>query len=313
MAITRAGLKAIFLTKYGQIEQSNPSYPFALGLRSAGELLFSPVNEVKDYRERSLRNMQKIKVTSSTFQAGLSDLKTFIEQYCADGKVDSQVVLVDKWSNGDNKLFQFEQEHALGFDFEYMISEKEKSCAITLEADLEYLQARTALDSAQVQTLNPWLANSNNGAGSAGIQFSKYSSQFLTQVKSPSGNDLFPKDSIVSRKLSLKTKGSKTAYGRTVVDYVTVSFEIVSRDATIEMYQGIMGRDQEAYLKLVEQTGVNKSETFEFQTGALTFSNEFKRGDSDAYSKVVYSADVPLGNITFDLSDSNNPKMTVTP
>lgn len=315
MPITKAGLKTIFITKAGQIEQSSPSYPFALGLRTPGDMIITPVNEQKDHLDRYLRNMYKVKVESSTFQCALPDLKTFLNVYLADAEVDAQIVVMDKWGDGSHKLFQFEQAALTspGFDFEYMVSEKEKNCKIILECDLHYQEAKLAIDSAQVQGINPWLQNTANGLGNSGIKFGKYTGSHLIDVKSPSGTDLFSRSSIVTHKLNLKPKGSRSEYGRLLADYLTVNIEIVSRDNRVETMQTLFNRDQEVYIKLVYRLDNGNSETFIFNQGSLTCKNEFKRGDSEVYSKVTYGADVPLSLITIDESDPNNIIFSVTP
>ncbi len=289
MATSLAGINRIVLCEAGTA-LTTAGNAMALGFRSPGSLDITPFKDIKDYRSRSLRNMLNFKFEAESYQTSLYHLKQLI--YFCNCNADCELVSSKQNAQGDQDVFQFFGDNIIGIDFEHTISVAKRSTKITLERAMEYDRAKTLIDSADSATAMTYTDMVNAGESDA-----LYRSPYYMAFECPKSTELFPLVDIVDRSLTIKTKGKKTEYNLSKVDYLNFVLKITGREASIEKLITQMGKDMSAGVYFKEKNTGSYFDAFEFEPGILTLKDEFKIADDDRNITVTFEADVPLFDI----------------
>jgi hypothetical protein len=288
---SRAGLKQIVLCDSGTL-LTTPVNALAAGLRNTAAMERTPFKEVKDYRNRALKNMINFKIEWESLQPTMLMLKSltgWLNLNC-----DAQVVTVAQSSGGSGDVYQFTGLNKAGLDYEYIISSDKRSLKPALEVAMEYDRAKTFIDSAD--NLSPV---SFSGISGEGVDFTKYRAPYFLSFEAPKTAAVFGAPDLVERSYSIKTKNKKSIYNASIVDYLTFEFSITARDASIAKQIELLSRDVAPSIYIKEQNSGSFYDAFDFNAGVLTLHDEFKDGDDDRSLKLTFGADVPVGDISF--------------
>ncbi len=296
--MSRAGLKQIGLCDAGTLN-GTPENAIAMGVRGGASLDIVPHGEIKDYRNRSLRNMIKFTAKAETYQSTMKMLKALKDFTNLQADVQLQTSPQDCSTQNSEDVFQFVGDNVLGLGFEYKITADKRSCNVTLEAAMEYDRAKTLIDSADSTTLKTL-----PGIAGEGVDFTQYRAPYFLAFENPSGTALFSSADIISRTIKISTKGKKDAYERDIVDYLSVSIEVELRDASIAKHITDMNKAMGTTLKIKEKNSGNNYDGFEFAANVLTQREEFSISDDERKRKVIFEADIPICDVTFDLGAS---------
>jgi len=303
---SRAGLKQLVLCDAGTL-LTTPSNPLAAGLRNSATMERTPFKEVKDYRNRLLKNMINFKIEWESLQPTMLMLK------CLTGWInlncDAQVITVPQTISSGGDVYQFIAANKAGLDFEYIISADKRSLKPTLEVAMEYERAKAFIDAADSTGQTVFGSIQGDGA-----DFTKYRAPYFLSFEVPKTTAVFGAQDLVERTYSIKTKNKKSIYNASIVDYLTFEFSITARDASILKQIDVMSKDVSPAVYIKEQNNGSYYDAFDFNTGVLTLHDEFKDGDDDRTLKLTFSADVPIGDIAFqfgaayggDASDGGN-------
>lgn len=288
---SRAGLKQIVLCDSGTL-LTTPANALAAGLRNSAAMERVPFKEVKDYRNRVLKNMIDFKIEWESLQPTMLMLKSltgWLNLNC-----DAQVVTVAQFAGGSGDVYQFCGANKAGLDFEYMITADKRSVKPTLEVAMEYDRAKIFIDGADSTAQVSFASITGDGS-----DFTRYRAPYFISFEAPKTTALFSSADLVERSYSIKTKNKKSIYNASIVDYLTFEFTITARDATVAKQIEIISKDISPAVYVKEQNSGSFYDAFDFNSGVLTLHDEFKDGDDDRNLKLTFGADVPVGDISF--------------
>lgn len=304
MAISKRGIKRMIITASGQLGETSPSGLITTGTRKNGGLVISPLDTIKDHRERELRNLINFKAEMSSYQGRMRFLDMLIS-YLGSG-YDAQIACVDQTADGDGGIFNFVAMTG-GLDFGIEYNAKERFLNLVLETAMEYEAAQTFIGASDNDELAPAITNDPiSGGNEYGQNFSLYAHPYYCSIECPSGTELFSKKEIVDRKFSIKTKGYKNAYNEVVQPYLEVMLEITGADATITKMANILNKDMGASVVHKEYIGgTSFYEKYSIAANLVTHKEEFNLGDEKREAKITISGLLTPDNFTFAYGSSN--------
>ena len=292
--MSRAGIKQIILCDLGTLA-ATPANAVAMGLKNNCTMDITPYKTVKDYRNRELPNMDNIKIEAESLQPSLRMLKKLID--FLNHNCDAQVTTVKQsLSSSSDDVYRLTEDNSPGIDFELNYTTDKRSIKVILERAYPKEVMDTMLNVFETQPAIsiPGLPNEE------GIDYSKYRLPYTLSIESPLASQICSEHDFESRKLSIKTKGKKSAFNSSFIDYVTVSIELVTRDSSITgmITQRNKGISPAFYWK--ESNGGIYYDAFHFNAGVLAQKSEFKSSDDERTIKIVYEADIPVYDIQFE-------------
>jgi len=304
--MSRAGIKQIILCSLGTLSGS-PADVVALGLRNNCTMEITPYKSVKDYRNRELPNMDNIKIEAESFQPSLRMLKKLID--FTNHNCDVQAASVKQASgSAGGDVYRFENANSPGIDFELLYSDEKRSMKITIERAYPRETADGLLNLFTTQSA----AAVSGLLNSEGIDYSKYRMPYTLSIESPASVYICSEADFESRKLSIKTKGKKSAFNSTFVDYLTVNIELVTRDSSILKLITQRNKGVSPAFIWKESNGGIYYDAFEFGAGVLGQKVEFKNDEDERTLKIVYEADIPLFDLSFEFGTGKGGDETDT-
>jgi len=292
--MSRAGIKQIVLCDLGTLSTS-PANAVAMGLRGNCTMEITSFKPVKDYRGRELPNMDNVKIESESLQPSPGMLKKLIG--FTNHNCDAQVTTVrQSASAASDDVYRFEGVNSPGIDFELIYSADKRGVKVTIERAYpkEVLDGLLNVFETQSAVSISSLANPE------GIDYSRYRMPYSLSIESPLGTNICSASDFESRKLSLKTKGKKSAFNTSFVDYITVNMELVTRDASIARMISQRNKGISPVLIWKESNGGSLFDSFEFAAGVLAQKSELKSSDEERTLKIIYEADIPIYDFVFE-------------
>ncbi len=292
--MSRVGIKQIILCDLGTLS-TVPANVIAMGLRNGCSMDITPFKTVKDYRNRELPNMDNLKIEAESFQPSLRMLKKLID--FANHNCDAQVTTVrQNSSSSSNDVYRLTGDNSPGIDFELNYSTDKRSIKVIMERAYpkEVMDSMLNVIETQSAITIPDLPNEE------GIDYAKYRMPYTLSVESPIASQICSGFDFDSRKLTIKTKGKKSAFNSSFIDYVNVSIELVTRDSSIAKIidQRNKGVSPSFYWK--ESNGGTYYDAFQFSAGVLAQKSELKNSDEERTIRIVYEADIPVYDILFE-------------
>lgn len=310
-----AGIKNVIIRKKNWIT-GLPSTP--IGLRFPAKLTIED-ESIDIEKGKSVRNFVKFAFEAETIQPSYSMLKDFIE-YAIDGAVEAELTSESQIGSNDgrgmkgNELFTFgattgqpNSEFGFGFKFseEYSSGTKKTSCTIKGNLSIEKDVADAML--ATVLTDSP----------AFGVDVKEYenvASGNLVSIEHPSPAGLLGKADIVSYKLEIETKsGDATIYGREGVDYLSVSFEIVSHSSSVENLRTLNAIAEEGSLKIRTKgtLGDMNDEIKAFTSGSLGRGIKTEIGEKRNVV-ITFKGEIPIRDVSFVQDNVTEMTNTIT-
>jgi hypothetical protein len=142
------------------------------------------------------------------------------------------------------------------------------------------------------------------GVTGEGADLTLYRAPYYLEIEYPTGQEIFSKTEIIDRKLTIKTKGKKSIYNQSIVDYLSCTLELTARDAGITKFISEMDKSMSSAITWKEQNNDTFFDQFVFAANALTVKNEFKIDDSERQLKVILEGDIPVWDATFQFGAS---------
>lgn len=304
MAYARIGLKR--LAAWNLDAPSSKKNLIYFDLRKPAKLEITEEG-IEDYRKRTLPTYTNMKISVDTLNVGRPLLYYLLEQV-----VDSDLVSLEAVSekNGGvyDGIYLFDASgQRLGIDFDYQAGSTERMASVTYEAKFEKSVANAILLAATTNVTPIDFSLIEGGGATVGtFTAGHYRTPYLSFIKyaANGGSEtvLVAPEDIISYKLSLKTEGRKTLHNRTVVDYLnaTLEVEIASADKTkIKDLHLLTTTDFAPAIKFQMKDSDSTYENHEFADSVLTSKFEATVGDDARSIKMVFSGNVPLGNISY--------------
>lgn len=302
--ISNAQLKAIMLctktTIYGGV--TNPLYA---GLRGAGTLTIEDAEMIADYMERDHRNKIGMKTEFTTLQWGMTEIAKLITHIKTNQGCDMQVITETPALTGGSYVspyggvFDFAGTNFAGLNFELIRTPKEFSSKITAEALYDYATGIGIIAAAATKT---WDNTLRTSVGGAGLEFSKVLRPNITSVIFGTGSDLLcDKEEIKDFRLTTKTVGEKTMYGRTTVNMLNCEVELTILDASVQKISSIFSADQNTQITVNLVDGAN-TEAWIYKL--LTYKNTIKIDDKLRTQTLLFKGNAYLSDVATSVGTS---------
>jgi len=292
MPNSRAGHKQIAICDLGTLA-TTPVDPVAFGIRAGAEMKRSAYKPIKDYLDRSWRNMVNFNVSGESFQSSM-----FFVKKCMDWinmNCDAQVLTNIQASGGNPDVYKFIGARAAGLDFELMINSDKRSLKPTLEVALPYTDAQAFVDGADSDT-----AVAFSGITGAGDDESLFRRPYFVAFEFPKGTTVLSRNEIASRSYTFKTKGKKSEEDNTsIVDYISVELILKFRNASVAEQVIIMAKDNAPSIYLKEMNVGSFYDAFDFNSGVLTLDDEYSNKDDERTIDLKFTGDVFIHDIAF--------------
>lgn len=292
--MSRAGIKQIILCDLETLS-TTPANVVAMGLRNNCTMEITPFKSVKDYRGRELPNMDNIKIEAESLQPSIRTLKKLID--FTNHNCDAQVTSVRQGSSAaSDDVYRLAGVNSPGIDFELVYSSDKRSIKVTLERAYPKELFDGLLNVFETQSVVAISGLPNE----EGIDFTKYRLPYTIAVESPLTERICSGSEFESRKLSIKTKGKKSAFNSSFVDYLTVNIELVTRDSSIAKMMAQRNKGISPAFLWKESNGGIYYDAFEFAAGSLAQKSELKNNDDERSLKITYEADIPVFDLQFE-------------
>lgn len=274
-----------------------------LGLRNDATLIIEDDPLIVD-RNVPIRNFVKFGFEGETVEVDYDKLKDFLEVYCVDGLVDAVFITADQQAALDGRLLKGNEilrfgsspnsNGYLGFGIryteEYSNGTKKTSCVIKADVNLEKSEADTILALALTNSSSEVIDPPDKTRINPGI---------ITAIESPTGTPLVAKKDIHSYKLTIETKGDEPGlYGRTYPDYVSVTLEIVVKEAGVMAMRTLMNTNELPTITIKEQISSTEytHKVFEAKSLGRVVKNEV---GNKRMMTINFQGDIPVLGVTF--------------
>jgi hypothetical protein len=292
--MSRAGIKQIILCDLGTLA-SAPANAVALGLRNNCTMEITPYKTIKDYRGRELPNMDNIKIEAESLQPSMRMLKKLID--FTNHNCDLQVTSVKQNSSAaSDDVYRFAGENSPGVDFELIYSGDKRSIKVTLERAFP----KELFDSLMGVFETQSVISISGLPNEEGVDFARYRMPYTLAIESPVSTRICSDADFESRKLSIKTKGKKSAFNSSFIDYLTIGVELVTRDSSIAKLITQRNKGISPAFLWKESNGGIYYDSFEIAAGILAQKSELKNSDEERTLKITYGADIPLYDLSFE-------------
>jgi len=288
MAKRQLGIRTIYLCTKGTLA-STPTNPIYFGYRNAAEMTIEDHNEIKTVLGQVLSNMTNFKVELPSHEAPFSSLSTllgFLTSGC-----DAQIISVPQTSGSVSSggVFNFNGNNFPGLGFEFTITPKERTLKITLEF-------ATPRDEG-LAIISASLTNTPKVTGYGYQAAKRIAPCYISALIDV--DSYWDRSEIKDYKVVLKTKDSgKTAYNRDDVNYLTMSYEITSRNAVISELYNILNTDKQAALILSEKYSSSINDVITVNEGVLGRKEKISLGDEKGEYTLSFEGDVPVSDVT---------------
>lgn len=293
MPISKAGNHQFVLCDLGTLS-TTPVDPIAMGIRGAYSMKTSAYKPIKDYLNRTWRNMINFKVEAESYQPTMRMIKLLTEW--VNGNCDAQIITKKQTagaSNGD--VYKFIGNRKAGLDFELLFNADKRSIKTILEVARPYTDAQAFINNADNDT--PVALPGITGAGENQAFFRRPS---FIKFEAPDESTILTNDEILSRSYSIKTKSKKQdETNMSIVDYLTFELVMKFRNASVAKHVEIMAKDNAPSVTIRELNNGVFYDEWKFANGVLTLDHELDDTDEDRSLTLKFMADVFLFDIEF--------------
>lgn len=311
MSISIAQVKAIMICKKGTLETS-PNNPVYIGLRtSGGKFLIEDHDMIQDYMEREHRNKLNFKSEFTSLQIGYEELEKLLRFIREDMGVDAQIIttLEDGGVSSQGIYNLSGNNKYTGIDFELIRSSKEASTKIILEASYDYNDGISLVSAANINTAHAGLSSS---VGKAGIDYGKLIRPNIDKITFGSAVSevyplLVPKEEIKDWKFSVKTKGEKTLYNRTITNMLSIEIEIEILNSSVSKIKELLEKTQNQRIGIDIYRDAQTWETWVFNL--VPFKISVDKNDKTATVKVSSKGNVYLDDVVLSTAFNGNGKV----
>jgi len=292
MGNSRPGHSQLGICDLGTLA-TTPVDPIAAGIRGPAEMKRSAYKPVKDYLNKSWRNMVNFNVTWESFQStmfAISKMMDWINLNC-----DAQLLTNIQASGGNPDVYKLIGSRIAGLDWELMINSDKRSLKPTLEVALPYTDAQAFVDGADSES-----AVALPGITGAGDDETLFRRPYFASFEAPDSTVLLTRNEIVSRSYSLKSKGKKSEEDNTsIVDYIAVELMIGFRDASVAEQVIIMAKNNAPSVTIRENNIGAFYDEFIFSAGVLTLDDEYSNKDDERMQTLKFTGDVFIHDVAF--------------
>lgn len=306
-----SGIKAIAITKKGTIT-AGATDKFISGFRLRGATFeISDVEAIKDYKNRYIRNKIGFNIKYKSLQSRLMYMKN-IHNLAKDGFVDCQIVTVIQpfqSVNGEEGIFTFKDDKALGIEYELVRNLKENYVEITLNRYFDYTTGKTIIDEAKSNGISPLFVNPDR-EGNDVIKIVTPNVKTLLRVAqgTSNGDEIQAVEMLDDFEIKIKTKGVKTLFGITMNNQIDISIKIKGYNSNVNEIKKIIDENIEHDLWIeipIQKILVNDTETIIDKVEIYNIRNVLYKGtaninDEKRTVEYEYNITVPINDVIIE-------------
>lgn len=285
--MAKAGLGLIGLCDKGTLATTK-THAIGMGLKIGSSVKWNSYKDNETAYKQKLINKKNARVESESFQATMKMLSSLL--IFAGSGCDAQIITSKQVSGAANGyVYKFAGDNALGLDFEGEISAAKRAMKIILESAFDQDTALSLIDAADSDT--PVDMGFTNDQG---IDYTLQRAPYFLSLHSPDLTSLVDKYSIIDRKLTFKTEGSKNEYNQTNIDFINWTLEITVRTNSVADQITFMNKARGLDVVMKEKTSGAYYDCFNFGENVLTKTDEATIDDKQNIFKMIYGASIPL-------------------
>lgn len=296
MALNKVGINQIGLAKKGTAP-STLTDKFLFGIKSEPVLKYSPLNLVKDDRDREWRNRIDFSISAKSLQPNLKQLKAIIDAYKAgDNGMDVELLSVPQTSGADGGCFQFFGNNCMGIVPTWKASKNERVLKLDMNVAPVYPDAQTILGASDSNTPLTW------GITNYGVDGDKQRFPWLSFTDN---NTIAPFNAheIIDYDFELTGEGEdRDLDNRLLLDYIMFKLKFVFKAGTIGNLETMFAKSNSVAIDFTQKTGATTYEKFSLNQNVVTLNHDFESNATKRFVTLNFVGKVPLGNLTFDLT-----------
>lgn len=282
---------------------TTPTGAVAMGFAKGKELKITDFRTDKAWPNIPTRNMKNIAVQGESFQPTMFMVKKTFD--FLNGGGDFQVITPKQSaSTGSEDVIQFVGNYLSGFGFELTIAHDKRTLKWMLERALEYSAYQTFIDlwdsAAAVQV---------TGVTDSDVEGKNYSYRRwpkLLALEAPSGASIALADyKRLERKVVIKSKGIKNDSNQDVVNFYTVTIEIVGTGQHVADLVTLAGKAETPSVLIKEGNAGAYFDQISIPAFKLGIGDEFAIGDEKRESRIKLEGDLSIYQHAFTYGTGN--------
>lgn len=307
-----AGIKAVAICKKGTIA-GGATNKFLSGFRLKGAMFeISDVETVKDYKNRFIRNKIGFNIKYKSLQSRLMYMKN-VHELAKDSVVDCQVVTVIypfQSENGNEGIFAFRDDKALGIEYELVRNLKENYVEITLNRYYDYATGKTLINEAKANGISPLFVNPDREGNDVNKIVTANVKALLRVAQGTSnGDEIQAVELLDDFEIKIKTKGVKSLIGVAMNSQIDISIKIKGYNSNVNEIQKIIDENIEHDLwieipikKVVlindVETIVDKAEIYNIRN--VLYKGTANINDEKRTVEYEYNITVPINDVVIE-------------
>lgn len=283
------GIRQLFLCEKNTLMNSSPPNRYTPGLMTGAKFRYEDIG-VEEIRGAELPDKVKHEIEFKSYQTTFQDLNVFHLVYGRQGGCDLQVVSEKQSASTYGGVYNFTgNQRFMGFNYEWLISGKDRSCKGILRRAIDYEAHLALLQDAMVATPKDLHALS---MGHKGVDVSKYRNPGFGKLESPIGSTLVNGYQIVDRKFSMKSVSNDLEEDLFDWQYIEVTFEITTNKSLSWELIDYFSRARNAAIEMEEKLKNGIVEKYSFGEGVLWRKNMFDLDDKQRNVKFVFKRNI---------------------
>ncbi|MCA0387921.1 MAG: hypothetical protein LCH52_05445 [Bacteroidetes bacterium] len=297
MSTSIVGLKRIMLWKKGVVPPySDPALAaISLDVRKSSNLVKTD-ETVKDTKGRDLKNWARYKAEVESYNID-RPLWYYLLEHLRRNGVDCEflaeataVTDFDPLTRTFGGCFRFDGQRFMGLDVEYQMTKDERIAKLSFEVKMPKVLSQLLLDDAVTNEPLSFI-------GLDEYSPSQMNSPYLDSVKfgEGSGTVLFDIENLLDMNFTMKTKGRKSIYDRTICDFISVEGQFTVAEANkdkLQAWENLLDANPRIVIK--QNNGGGKYEEHIFNAKVLSLKSDFEISDEKREVKIVLAGDVPV-------------------
>ncbi|MBX3008613.1 MAG: hypothetical protein KF816_11390 [Melioribacteraceae bacterium] len=303
------GLQQILACDVGTLS-GTPAGAIAMGFAKGKQLKITDFRTDKAWPNIPMRNMKNFAVEGESFQPTMFMLKKTFD--FLNGGADLQVVTPKQSaSSGSEDVAAFVGNYLMGLDFEYTIAHDKRTMKWMWERAMEYENYQAFIDtfdSAAIVSISGVTDTDIEGKNYTYRRFPK-----LLALEAPQGTSIVLNNyQRLERKVVFKSKGTKNDMNQGVVNYYTVTIEIVGTGMQVADLVTLAGKAETPSVLIQEGNTGAYYDKIVIPAFKLGIGDEFTIGDDKRESRIKLEGDLSIYQHAFTFGTSNGGAVSDT-
>lgn len=303
------GLQQIAACDVGTLN-TTPTGAIAMGFAKGKQMKITDFRTDKAWPNITMRNMKNFAVEGESFQPTMFMLKKSFD--FLNGGADLQVVTPKQSaSSGSEDVAAFVGDYLMGLGFEYTIAHDKRTMKWMWERALEYEKYQTFIDTFDSASIAALTGVTDDDIEGKNYTFRR--TPKLLAIEAPSGTSIALNNyQRLERKITFKSKGTKNDSNQDVVNFYTVTIEIVGTGMQVADLVTLAGKAETPSVLIQEGNTGAYFDKFVIPAFKLGIGDEFTIGDDKRESRIKLEGDLSIYQHAFTYGTSNGGAVSDT-